>query len=158
MVSIVETTLIEAPIERCFYLSLSIDLHQASTAQTHERAVAGRTSGMIALGERVTWQGRHFGLMLRHTSEITVYRAPEFFEDVMVAGAFRSFRHRHLFIHADGVTRMEDQLEFAAPLPLLGRLAETLVLRRYLQCFLQARNAHIKHIAESEEWRKYLSA
>src|ERR1700743_832336 len=45
MVSIVERTSIHAPIERCFYLSLNIDLHQQSTAQTQERAVAGVTTG-----------------------------------------------------------------------------------------------------------------
>ena len=72
MVSIVERTSIDAPIERCFYLSLNIDLHQDSTAQTQERAVAGVTTGFIGRGERVTWRGKHFGIMLHHRSEITV--------------------------------------------------------------------------------------
>ena len=155
MVSIAETTLIQAPIERCFYLSLSIDLHQASTAHTRERAIAGKTSGVIGAGERVTWQAQHFGFRLRHTSEITAYEAPTFFEDAMTEGAFRSFRHKHFFAHSNGMTRMEDQLEFAAPLPLLGRLAEMLVLRRYFQDFLKARNNYIKQVAESEKWREY---
>ena len=60
MVSIVERASIHAPIERCFYLSLNIDLHQESTARTQERAVAGVTTGFIGLGEQVTWRGRHF--------------------------------------------------------------------------------------------------
>lgn len=34
-------TNIAAPIERCFFLSLSIDLHMDSTAPTRERAIAG---------------------------------------------------------------------------------------------------------------------
>jgi len=156
MVSIEEKTYINAPVERCFYLSLHIDLHQDSTAHTRERAVAGITSGLIGPGQRVTWRGRHFGLMLEHTSEITAYEVPTFFEDVMVSGAFRSFRHRHFFKSEDSSTVVEDTLEFAAPVPFLGRTVEVLVLKKYLRCFLRERNAFIKRVAESEEWRKYL--
>ena len=156
MVSIVERTHINAPIERCFYLSLNIDLHQHSTAQTQERAVAGVTTGFIGRGERVTWRGRHFGIMLHHTSEITAYEAPAFFEDVMVSGVFRSFRHRHSFSAEANCTVMEDRLDFPAPVQLLGRVMEALVLKRYLSGFLRERNAFIKRVAESEEWRKYL--
>ncbi len=34
-------TRIAAPPDRCFLLSLNIDLHKESTAQTSERAIAG---------------------------------------------------------------------------------------------------------------------
>jgi ligand-binding SRPBCC domain-containing protein len=156
MVTIVEHTHIDAPVERCFYLSLNVDLHQESTAQTREQAIAGVTSGLIGMGERVTWRGRHFGIMLRHTSEITAYESPTFFEDVMVSGAFRSFRHKHFFKPDVNGTTMEDHLEFAAPVPLLGRIVEVLVLENYLRHFLRERNAFVKQIAESGEWRKYL--
>jgi ligand-binding SRPBCC domain-containing protein len=156
MVLIVERTHISAPVERCFYLSLNIDLHQESTARTRERAVAGVTTGLIGPGERVTWRGRHFGVVLRHTSEITGYEAPTFFEDGMVAGVFRSFRHRHFFKSEANSTVMEDRLDFAAPVPLLGLIVETTVLKGYLRRFLRERNAFIKQVAESEEWRKYL--
>ena len=156
MVSIEEKTYITAPVERCFYLSLHIGLHQDSTAKTRERAVAGVTSGLIGPGQSVTWKGRHFGVMLQHTSKVTAYEAPTFFEDVMVSGAFRSFRHKHFFKPDANGTLMEDNLEFAAPVPLLGRIVEVLVLKEYLQRFLRERNAVIKQVAESEDWRKYL--
>jgi len=94
--------------------------------------------------------------MLHHTSEITAYEAPAFFEDVMVSGVFRSFRHRHSFSAEANGTVMEDRLDFAAPVQLLGRVMEALVLKRYLSGFLRERNAFIKRVAESEEWRKYL--
>jgi len=156
MVSIEESTYINAPIERCFYLSLNIDLHQESTARTRERAVDGITKGMIGPGEHVIWQGRHFGVTLRHMSEITAYEAPAFFEDAMVSGVFRSFRHRHFFKSEEYGTMMQDNLEFAAPIPLVGRIAEILVLKGYLQRFLRERNTFIKRVAESKEWRRYL--
>jgi ligand-binding SRPBCC domain-containing protein len=119
--------------------------------------VAGVTTGLIGNGESVTWQGRHFGLMLRHTSKITQYEPPTFFQDVMTAGVFKSFEHDHRFQQQDGETLMKDELRFAAPLGVLGLLAESLVLRTYLTRFLLERNKFVKQVAESERWREYLS-
>jgi hypothetical protein len=44
-------TTIAAPPGPCFDLARSIDLHLESTAGTGEKAVAGRTSGLIEMGE-----------------------------------------------------------------------------------------------------------
>lgn len=156
MVQIQEKTLIHAPVERCFYLSLSIDLHQESTSQTRERAIEGRVNGLIGPGERVTWQGTHFGILLLHTSEITAYKAPVYFQDTMVKGVFKSFQHDHSFIANPDGTCMKDVMKFAVPIPLFGFLAETLVLQRYMRRFLRERNLFIKEIAESEAWRRYI--
>lgn len=159
MQSIAVETKIAAPPDRCFLLSLSIDLHVASTAQTGERAIAGVTHGLIGLGQTVAWQGRHFGLTLTHETQITKYERPQYFQDAMLKGAFRSFIHDHRFQPSpDGGTIMSDVLHFAAPLAPLGWLAERLILRRYLTRFLVERNATIKGIAEGpqHEWKPYL--
>jgi len=149
-------TRISAPAERCFLLSLSIDLQMDSTAPTRERAVAGVTHGLIGAGESVTWEGRHFGLRLCHTSRIIAYDPYRFFCDEMTAGVFKSFRHEHYFDDAGSATTMRDVLQFAAPLGPLGAIAERVVLREYLRRFLAERNAMIRWAAESEQWRKYL--
>ena len=52
------TTHIRAPRERCFDLARSVELHTQSAAGTQEVAVAGRTRGLLALGDEVTWQAR----------------------------------------------------------------------------------------------------
>ena len=158
MQTILVETKIAAPPERCFLLSLSVDLHAASAAQTGERAIAGVTHGIIGLGESVTWRGRHFGVMLQHEARITKYERPGYFQDVMVTGAFRSFVHDHFFEAMGSDTLMRDRLAFAAPLGPLGRLAETLVLRRYLAAFLIERNRTIRQTAESDSeiWMRYL--
>jgi hypothetical protein len=51
---------------------------------------------------------------------------------------------------------MKDVFRFAAPLPVLGRLAEVAFLSRYMQALLRERNAVVKGIAESSEWHRYL--
>ncbi|HEY1995161.1 MAG TPA: SRPBCC family protein [Edaphobacter sp.] len=149
-------TLIAAPARRCFFLSLNIDLHVQSTAGTKERAVAGVTAGLIGDGESVTWRGRHFGIMLQHTSKITRYEPPTFFQDVMTTGLFKSFEHDHRFLEHDGATVMTDELRFSAPLGVLGLIVERLVLRKYLRRFLLERDELLKQVAESEMWSEYL--
>lgn len=156
MVVLEEVTRIHAPIERCFDVSRSIDLHVQSTARTGERAVAGVTSGLIGLGEQVTWRAKHLGVQQEFTSKITAMDRPRYFRDEMVRGAFRSFEHDHFFVTlSDGVTEMRDVIRFAAPVPLLGRIAEVF-LRRYLSRFLRERNEVIQETAEGEAWRKFV--
>jgi ligand-binding SRPBCC domain-containing protein len=150
------STWIDAPMERCFKLATSIDLHLASTAQTQEKAIGGVTSGLLREGESVQWQGRHFGRLLTHTSKIDGWRPYCYFRDVMVAGMFLRFEHEHHFAVMNDGTRMRDEIRFAAPYGMLGRVAEKVVLRRHLIAILKQRNAVIKRVAESEEWRRYL--
>lgn len=157
MVSIHLSTRIAAPRERVFDLARSIDLHTRSLDWTGEEPVAGRMSGLIGLGETVTWRARHLGVRQRLTSRISAYDRPAYFQDVMVRGAFAWMEHDHWFdATPDGGTVLRDDFRFAAPLGVLGRMAETLVLRRYMTRFLQRRNAVIRRVAESEEWREFL--
>jgi ligand-binding SRPBCC domain-containing protein len=152
------TTWMDAPVERCFKLASSIDLHQASAAQTQEKAIGGVTSGLIGEGQTVQWRGRHFGRWITHTSRIDGWRPFTYFRDVMVHGSFLRFEHEHHFAVMDDGTRMRDEIRFAAPYGLLGRIIGRLLLRRHLITMLKRRNAFLKRVAESEEWRRYLEA
>src|SRR4051794_14315537 len=99
------TTDIDAPIERVFDLARDLDLHAASMAHTGERAVAGRTTGRVEVGDTVTWRARHFGLWWSLTSRITAVEAPVRFEDVQERGPFAWFRHEHRLEAVGGGTR-----------------------------------------------------
>jgi|SRR6516162_73321 ligand-binding SRPBCC domain-containing protein len=156
MVRIELSTRIAAPVERVFDLARSIDLHMASTDWTGERAIAGVTHGLIGPEQEVTWRGRHFGFMVRHTSLITIYERPTHFQDVMVRGLFKSFRHDHFFEAREDATIMKDRMEFVAPLAPLGRLAERIALDNHLRNLLERRNACIQRVAESDEWKTLL--
>ena len=147
---------VEAPPARCFDLARSIDLHQRSTAGTGERAIAGVTTGLIGPGDEVTWEARHFGVRQRLTSRITAYDRPHHFRDAQVRGAFRRFDHDHYFAAEERGTRMTETFDFDAPLGPLGWIAERLVLTAYMHRFLAARNAVVRAVAESDQWRRYL--
>ena len=151
-------TVIDAPIERCFDLARSIDLHTVSMTTQNEKAISGRTSGLIELGEEVTWEARHFGVTQQLTSKITAYDRPFRFRDSMVQGAFQRFDHDHLFEQRDTGTLMTDAFDYNAPLGILGIIAERLFLTRYMRNLLTGRNEVIQRVAESDEWRRILES
>ncbi|HEY4047306.1 MAG TPA: SRPBCC family protein [Acidobacteriaceae bacterium] len=161
MIRIEETTLIDAPIERCFDLSRSVEVHLLSNVHCGEQALAlgGVTSGLVGLDEQVTWRAKHFGIWQNLTSKTTAIKPPSYFQVTMVRGIFRSMQADHLFRSLQfGATEMKDVFSIAAPLPLLGPFTESLFLRRYMLALLRERNAVIKRVAESSEWEKYLAS
>jgi len=149
-------THIHAPIERCFDLSRSIDLHLHSTSPTGERAIVGRTSGLMGINETVTWRARHFGKYRKLTVKIIAFNSPSYFEDVMVEGDFKFMQHRHYFIEQGENTIMKDFFEFETPFGFIGVIAEKLFLKNYLMNLLRKRNEVIRKVAESSQWQKFL--
>lgn len=148
------STSINAPIEVVFNLSRSIDLHKISTAHTNEEAIAGVTSGLIGIGESVTWRAKHLGITQRLTSKITAFVQPHSFTDEMVAGPFNSFKHDHFFTDAGGVVVMTDIFTYKSPLAVLGHIADVLFLKKYMTTLLNERNRVVKQYAENRELYK----
>lgn len=142
-------TKINAPIETVFNLNIDIGVHQQSTSFSNEKAIAGRTSGRINLGETVTWRGKHFGVNLTHTSRITALEFPNYFVDEMEEGKFKSFRHEHFFSAKNGVTIMIDKLFYETPFGIFGKLFDAFFLKKHLRHFLLERNEFVKNLAEN---------
>lgn len=151
------TTEIFSTIEICFDLSRSIDLHKISTEQTKEKAIAGKTSGLINLEEFVTWQATHFGIKQKLTSKITDFKRPTYFRDEQQKGAFKSFYHEHKFEQLGDKVIMRDIFEFQSPFGIFGETFNKLILTNYLKKLLLDRNAVIKDFAETEKWKTVLN-
>jgi len=150
-------TSIKCSIEICFDLSRSIDLHQLSTAQTNEKAIAGRTSGLINPDEFVTWQATHFGIKQKLTSKITAYNRLFYFRDEQQKGIFRFFIHDHYFQSKNKMVEMTDVFTFGSPFGFAGRFFNMIILTRHLKNLLVKRNAVIKEFAETGKWRTVLN-
>ena len=156
MTTIHLTTFIEAPVQRIFDLSRSINLHKISTANTHERVIAGVMNGLINEGETVTWQAKHLFKERKFTAKITALQSPDFFIDEMVSGDFKSFVHEHHFKQVENGSLMIDVLKFESPYGLIGKLLNKYYLRDYLYQLLVHRNEVIKDYAESTKWKAIL--
>ncbi len=142
-------TSIKSDIQTCFDLARDIDFHQKSLEHSGEIAVAGKMTGLIELGQWVSWEAKHFGIVQHLTSKITEFDSPNRFVDEMVFGAFKSFRHEHRFEEHNGKTVMTDVFDFQSPFGVLGKLANKLFLKRYMTNLLKTRNALLKQKAES---------
>jgi ligand-binding SRPBCC domain-containing protein len=161
MIDLHEITVIHAPLIRVFDLARSIEVHLLGNTHFGEQATAGTRTGLINMGESVTWRARHFFIRQNLTSAITAFDPPLYFQDTMLRGAFRSMQHDHHFLELptpDGspATEMRDDFRFSAPLGPLGWITERLILRRYMRNLLRERNAIIRQVAESDSWQQYL--
>ena len=55
----------------------------------------------------------------------------------MVSGAFKSFKHEHIFNYVNGQTIMIDTFNFQSPLGVLGKIANTLFLKAIFNQFIK---------------------
>lgn len=146
-------TIINAPLERCFDLSTSIDLHKISATKSKEEAIDGITEGLIKLNETVTWRAKHFGIWHKMKVKITEYNKPNYFADEMIKGSFKFMKHKHEFKILEDKTLMIDTFEFASPFGLIGKIIDKLFLNKYMTNFLKERNEVIKEFAETDKYR-----
>jgi ligand-binding SRPBCC domain-containing protein len=145
---------VHAPIERCFLLSTSIELVQRELGM---RPIHGRTTGLVAFGDTIRWQGWQLGLPMFHESLIDGFAPPVFFRDRMIAGRFATFEHTHHFIdHHDGTVLMSDELRFTMHFGKLGELIGEAILAPHIRALLKRRFALLKRLAEGDEWKMYL--
>ena len=145
------STEINADPDMCFDLARSVEAHLASTAGTGERAVAGVTSGLLNLGDQVTWRARHLGVVQHLSSRITAFDRPRHFRDEMVQGAFARLAHDHYFEPVASGTLMRDVIDYTSPWGLLGRMVDAFYLKAYLGRFLAGRALALKQLAETGE-------
>ena len=150
MPTIVVETRIAASIGRCFDLARDVDAHARTSDFTGERIVGGRTSGLLQLGDRVTFEAVHLGLRQRLTARIVELDAPRRFVDEMVEGPFASLRHVHEFRTEGEHVVMVDTLVWRSPLGLLGTVADLLFVERHLRAYVTKKQANLKAYAEAE--------
>jgi ligand-binding SRPBCC domain-containing protein len=151
-------TRIKSTQHRCFELSRSIDFHKDSMNESREVPVAGKMSGLIELGEFVEWEATHFYVRQRLSSKITEMVKPHYFVDEMVKGAFKSFSHKHEIRELnENEVVMIDDFRYETPLGILGRIAYSLFLKKYMENMIMERGLAIKHALETDEWKKYVS-
>jgi ligand-binding SRPBCC domain-containing protein len=149
MVRLSVDTLIKAPINLCFDLARDMNAHAETMAKSGERIVSAPPSGVLEMGDEVTFEASHFGIRQRLTGKIVQFERPSLFTDQMLKGAFKSLRHEHHFRIEGESTRMTDIVVLEAPLGPLGLIAERLFLRGYMQKLLAERGDALRRMAEA---------
>jgi ligand-binding SRPBCC domain-containing protein len=182
MDTITETVTINAPLVRCFALSTRIELVQRTLGMKliPSDRPGSLTSGHIVANSRVHWHGWKFGLPTSHHTLITRFEPPHthyirtdghavtqeaFFQDTQERGRFAAFHHDHYFLeeidiqadYAQPFTILRDEVFFALPFGLLGRLAAKHLLAPHIRKLARQRFAIIKSLAEGDGWREWVA-
>jgi ligand-binding SRPBCC domain-containing protein len=149
------TTFIAAPADRVFDLSRSVALHKRAMDKYGEQAINGKTSGLMELGETVTWKAKHVYKERMITVKNTALQRPYAFTEEQVKGDFKVMKHEHFFKPVDNGTIMIDQFfyEIASP---FGKWINAFYLTGYLTTLLEERNEHKKSVAEGAQWQPLL--
>jgi ligand-binding SRPBCC domain-containing protein len=148
MTVIVVETRIAASIEVVFDLARDVEMHLKTASSTGERAVGGKTSGLLELNDIVTFEAVHFGIRQRLTARIVELDRPRRFVDEMVKGAFASLRHVHEFFDDGTSVLMRDTLIWRSPLGFLGAVADKLFVERHMRAFMVEKQLKLKECAE----------
>ena len=144
---------IEAPVTKCFDFARDVSIHSKTTKQTNEKVIGRITKGLLNEGDMVTWEATHFFVRQRLTAKVIHLDYPYKFIDVMVKGAFKSFKHTHEFFEVKtNKTVMLDTFEYKSPLGILGHIADYLFLEKYMKKFLEKRGKELKKLVESENF------
>ncbi len=139
-----------------FDLSRNIDLHKRSLSHRSGKPIAGITTGLIWLGETVTWEAKHLFKIRIYTSKITAFDPYDYLEEQVVERNFVSVRHGHYFSKTPTGTLMKDVFTFTTRYGVAGKIANFILLKRYMRNLIKTRNRVIKQYAESEKWKELL--
>lgn len=151
MSKIIIRTIIHANIETCFDIARSVEIHEESFRFLDEKAISGKTSGLVQLGDFVSWEVKHLFFVQHITTKITQFKAHKLFACHMVFGFFKFFKQEYRFEALENEKRvvMTNLLVFEPPYGYLGKLVNILFLKRYITCVSKKRDAYIKRKAEA---------
>jgi ligand-binding SRPBCC domain-containing protein len=148
---------VNAPIERCFLLSTHVDLVKRSMKLRLVPKKSTRAAGLFEAGDQMMWRGWVYGLPLKHQGRVTKYEQPEYFQNCMEQGRFQRFEYDHFFAEVGGQTLLNDKIRFSLPAGSFLRPIVNFLLVPYMERALQRRLKLLKQVAESDEWKNYLS-
>lgn len=151
MLRFVKESLLHAPPERVFAFHALPDAFQRLTP-AWEQARIVKAADIAQIGSTAIIETRISGLIpVRWVAQHTAYDPPRMFEDVQVAGPFRSWRHRHIIAPASTGATLRDEIEYEPPLGIFGRLAAPFLIEPRLHKLFDYRHAVTRAWCERTE-------
>ncbi len=90
-------------------------------------------------GARIEYTIKVAGFRMRWQTLISSYDPPRSFVDEQLKGPYKLWHHTHRFHTVEGGTMILDEVKYALPLGLLGRMAHALFVRRQLKGIFEYR-------------------
>ncbi len=86
------------------------------------------------------------GIPLSWVTEITHVQEPHYFVDEQRFGPYALWHHKHFFKEIKGGVEMTDHVHYALPLGILGRFANTILVKNQLKQIFDFRFQKMKEI------------
>jgi hypothetical protein len=128
----VKESVIPATVERVFAFHERPDALKL-LLPPWERADIVQPPTSLAVGTIVVVRSRIGPVWVTIESEHVEYEKGRLFVDEMRRGPFASWRHRHVFLAHPQGCRLRDEIDYAPPLGVLGRLADPIAIRPRLR-------------------------
>jgi ligand-binding SRPBCC domain-containing protein len=120
------------------------NLVRVSPPQLHMRLVQGPER--IAMGSRLVFRGRRWGIPQRVVSEVTAFEPNVTFTDEQREGPFRRWVHVHRFEAVPPVTRVTDHIDYEPPGGVLGLVMTGAMIERDLEWIFAYRTDKLKEL------------
>jgi ligand-binding SRPBCC domain-containing protein len=105
----------------------------------------------MQVGTVLDYTIRLLGLPVRWTTLISAYDPPYRFIDVALRGPYSFWHHTHTFEENDQGTIMTDEVHYALPIGIFGRLAHFLWVKRQLKYIFDYRMKVISDLLENAD-------
>jgi ligand-binding SRPBCC domain-containing protein len=102
-------------------------------------------------GALIDYTVKVFGVRIRWKTQISEYGPPRRFVDEQLRGPYALWRHTHTFSEVDGGTGIRDEVEYAMPFGVIGRIARRLIVRRQLDAIFAHRANVIERHFQGEK-------
>jgi ligand-binding SRPBCC domain-containing protein len=105
-----------------------------------------RVDSPLHTGSLIEYRLRWHGIPMRWTSQITDWSPPHRFIDNQLYGPYAQWHHEHNFAAENGGTRIRDEVQYALPFGVVGRLAHWLRARRDVEAIFEFRRQRLKEM------------
>jgi hypothetical protein len=140
--------LISRPIGEVFaFFSDAHNLEQITPPWVGFKILSMSTSS-IREGTEIHYRLRLHGMPIRWRTEILEWNPPRGFVDIQRSGPYKLWHHTHRFEAEGDRTRMIDEVRYALPFGILGRIIHVLKVRRDLQRIFDYRRQRIHELFE----------
>lgn len=86
------------------------------------------------------------GIPMRWVTEITQVKDHEFFIDEQRFGPYKLWHHKHFFKEVAGGVEMRDIVHYGLPFGILGRLANTIFIKKQLKTIFDYRYKTVEEL------------
>jgi len=136
---------IARPVAELFaYLTRPKNLVQLAPAEMNLELVIAPE--VLALGERIVWTGRRWGISQKIIQEVTVFEVEKRIAVEQKQGPFAHWTHGSHFEAIDAGTRITEDIDFAPPGGILGRLIAGDAIRKEFDQLVAHREKKLREI------------